>query len=216
MLDIEGITQKVNEIVNMDTTEVQLNESTNNRPFYQITWNQDLYQDYEDDTLDYEGLMDLLDNFVDELDVEGTAQIGVLKSGETLTINSDNSVTDNNEWACKIKNISNISYTQYLMEVYGKKLYNVLVSKDWFDEYIKHAGTDIGAEEELMDYCKDWVIDESYKLDKPYQDIEWVKINDNYYNMEYMWEDWKGYCQGLKKKKNDLPSGEEFDESKEY
>lgn len=65
-------------------------------------------------------------------------------------------------------------------------------------------------EGDLLDRCDEYVEDETYRLDKAYQDIDWIRVNGVYFNWEEIWSDWKDFCENLDKPKVPEDEGKEW------
>lgn len=91
-------------------------------------------------------------------------------------------------------------------------LFNIIKKGEGMQEiYYKNDGDDF--ENDLLDRCDEYVEDEEhYGLDKPYQDIDWIKVDDKYFNWEEIWADWKDFCENLDKPKKPENNGSEFNE----
>lgn len=88
-------------------------------------------------------------------------------------------------------------------------LFNMLKKDSAIQEiYDEFCGDNF--EGDLLDRCDEYVEDETYRLDKAYQDMDWIRVNGLYFNWEEIWSDWKDYCENLDKPKVPEDSGKEW------
>lgn len=88
-------------------------------------------------------------------------------------------------------------------------LFNIL-KKDTAmqDIYDGNDGDDF--ERDLLDRCDEYAENETYHLDKAYQDIDWIRANGSYFNWEEIWLDWKDFCEYMDKPKAPEDEGKEW------
>ena len=88
-------------------------------------------------------------------------------------------------------------------------LFNIL-KKDTAmqDIYDGNDGDDF--ERDLLDRCDEYAENETYHLDKAYQDIDWIRANGLYFNWEEIWLDWKDFCEYMDKPKAPEDEGKEW------
>lgn len=88
-------------------------------------------------------------------------------------------------------------------------LFNILKKDTAIQEiYDEFCGDNF--EGDLLDRCDEYVEDETYRLDKAYQDIDWIRVNGLYFNWEEIWSDWKNFCENLDKPKVPEDEGKEW------
>jgi len=89
-------------------------------------------------------------------------------------------------------------------------LFNMIKNGEGMQEVYDEFGGD-NYEGDLLDRCDEYVEnEEQYGLDKPYQDINWVRVGDKYFNWEEIWADWNDYCQYMDKPKSPDDEGKEW------
>lgn len=93
---------------------------------------------------------------------------------------------------------------------YATSLFNMIKRDTSIQEIYDNNGGD-DYERDLLDRCKEYIENDEYHLDRPYQDIEWIRVDDMYLNYEEIWSDWKDFCENM-----DKPKAPEDDGSKEW
>ena len=90
------------------------------------------------------------------------------------------------------------------------KLSNAIEFKRVYDS---NYGTEF--EKDLKSRCEEYVDDETYHLDKAYQDYNWIRIGSRYFNLDEIWSDWEDFCNNLDKRLEPDDEGDELNESKQ-
>ena len=111
----------------------------------------------------------------------------------------------------KINEITQLAESEHSLYAtsYAISLFNMLKKDTSIQEiYYDNGGDDY--ERDLLDRCEEYIENDEYHLDRPYQDIEWIRVDDMYLNYEEMWSDWKDFCENLDKPKVPEDSGKEW------
>lgn len=94
------------------------------------------------------------------------------------------------------------------------KLFDKLSSAIEFKRvYDSNYGTEF--EKDLKSRCEEYVDDETYHLDKAYQDLNWIRVGSRYFNLDEIWSDWEDFCNNLDKRLEPDNEGDELNESKQ-
>lgn len=211
MLDIEGIKQQVNEIV-------QLTESSKDRTVEILannlaTIDNDFYNEFVSNGGDDSNFKSVLKSCCEEWVYNSSYQYGERQPSYGNPWVKANNIYFNlddiwDDWR---------GYCEHLPD-YEKFQEPKDDGKKWLDETTKSSNSDVDKlfntikngegmqdvyydnggenfEKDLRDRCEEYVYDEIYHLDKPYQDYNWIRINGTIYNYDEIWSDWKDFCE---------------------